>query len=709
MVREWRFILRSVVPMYALPRTSESELWEIVLNHEKFAREVLGRWFKHQKFTSFVRQLNMYGFHKIPHLQQGVLRSDTDTEPWHFEHPHFHRGQPDLLCLIQRKKQPAQGGGEDVHMDINEPAHVPPPISNLTAGQVLDINTVVNGISAIKRHQQAISAELNELKTSNQHLWQEAIAARERHKRHQDTINRILKFLAGVFGRNGDNEDKHESHSGPSPHAVIPRKRQRLMIEDGSNSDKGKTTMVEEIDDDDDSRRKSFESSPGSRRYSSGRSTTVRSRGVVLITFHPGQYARIQTPGSSVRGQSVGPPEPFSPTTPEVSNEYYQQPLRPSEIISRSSTAEPPNTNSNSGSSNTPTPSNQNVVNVSTVPPPSNTIAPSFPSNTSQVDASSQVWGPAISQLLTSPTQFQRILQALQQNYPVVPPPTMASFPIQANGMDLQPSAPPLSQQVTTYDPNAYDFSRLRTDLPSGQGIVDNPSTSTSLSLLGQEDDGPSLEPLVQNAQQLHKSYRDAEDISADVDELQYNINSLIESLGLDPATLAPPPAVDHEDPVQSSITPGIQPLQPPSFGLTNGSMSTSSILPPVHPSTAGGGPPSSTVPDSDIPTIDPNVVDFDFDAFLNELDTRNPGEHNSDYPTRFDGVTSQIVDETNRTEPLPAFLDEVPCSNPPVSPPSVGTGGRKRKSSVADLPIPIITPPEIATPTSSPKVKRKR
>ena len=78
----------------------------LVLNHERFAREVLGRWFKHQKFTSFVRQLNMYGFHKIPHLQQGVLKSDSDTEPWNFEHPHFHRGQPDLLCLIQRKKQP---------------------------------------------------------------------------------------------------------------------------------------------------------------------------------------------------------------------------------------------------------------------------------------------------------------------------------------------------------------------------------------------------------------------------------------------------------------------------------------------------------------------------------------------------------------------------------------------------------------------------
>ncbi|ETW86286.1 hypothetical protein HETIRDRAFT_242938, partial [Heterobasidion irregulare TC 32-1] len=153
----------------------------VVLDHERLSREVLGRWFKHQKFASFVRQLNMYGFHKIPHLQQGVLKSDSDTEIWNFEHPHFHRGQPDLLCFIQRKKQAAQGGAPEDAI-------------------LLDMNSIVSGIAAVKRHQQAISAELNELKTSNQHLWQEALAARERHKAHQDTINRILKFLASVFG-----------------------------------------------------------------------------------------------------------------------------------------------------------------------------------------------------------------------------------------------------------------------------------------------------------------------------------------------------------------------------------------------------------------------------------------------------------------------------------------------------------------------------
>jgi hypothetical protein len=181
----------------------------------------------------------MYGFRKIPHLHQGVLRSEPDAEFWNFEHSNFRRGQPDLLCLIQRKKQVAERADELLEHPNATSQHSLPPANaaNLSPGQLLDINAIVNGITAIKRHQTTISAELNTLKDSNQHLWQEALSARETHKKLQDTINRILKFLAGVFGHStsGGSSVRHDKEDDENDElgVVLPRKAQRLMIANG--------------------------------------------------------------------------------------------------------------------------------------------------------------------------------------------------------------------------------------------------------------------------------------------------------------------------------------------------------------------------------------------------------------------------------------------------------------------------------------------
>lgn len=117
---------------------------------------------------------------------------------------------------------------------------------------MLDVNSLFNGITAIKRHQQAISSELSELKKSNEHLWKEAMASRERHKKHQDTINRILKFLAGVFG-NAASSPVHKSDDGdPQIDVHVPRKRQRLMIADSGNPHARNASVSDDLDEDGD-------------------------------------------------------------------------------------------------------------------------------------------------------------------------------------------------------------------------------------------------------------------------------------------------------------------------------------------------------------------------------------------------------------------------------------------------------------------------
>uniref|UniRef100_A0A2I3BQX3 Heat shock factor 1 n=1 Tax=Mus musculus TaxID=10090 RepID=A0A2I3BQX3_MOUSE len=87
-----------------------------VFDQGQFAKEVLPKYFKHNNMASFVRQLNMYGFRKVVHIEQGGLvkpeRDDTE-----FQHPCFLRGQEQLLENIKRKvtsreRGPVAGGGQ---------------------------------------------------------------------------------------------------------------------------------------------------------------------------------------------------------------------------------------------------------------------------------------------------------------------------------------------------------------------------------------------------------------------------------------------------------------------------------------------------------------------------------------------------------------------------------------------------------------------
>lgn len=92
--------------------TSDGDMFQI-RNRQEFETKILPRYFGNQKFSSFTRQLNLYGFQKMQSAPNKNAAFDAEIAKYPtFYHSHFQRGKMELLINIHKqtmKKQPKNG------------------------------------------------------------------------------------------------------------------------------------------------------------------------------------------------------------------------------------------------------------------------------------------------------------------------------------------------------------------------------------------------------------------------------------------------------------------------------------------------------------------------------------------------------------------------------------------------------------------------
>lgn len=200
----------------------------IVLDEDEFARTLIPELFKHNNYASFVRQLNMYGFHKKVGLSDNSMRASErkNKSPSEYANPYFRRGHPDLLWLIQKPRNTAAHGskgskggvrvktedvdendldeyGEDGGATSRDERTRPRQLSLVQEGVLPkdQLAGVYRELQAIRQQQQIISNTITRLRKEHEQLYAQAANFQEQHTRHENSINAILTFLATVYNR----------------------------------------------------------------------------------------------------------------------------------------------------------------------------------------------------------------------------------------------------------------------------------------------------------------------------------------------------------------------------------------------------------------------------------------------------------------------------------------------------------------------------
>ncbi|XP_010277544.1 PREDICTED: heat stress transcription factor A-1-like isoform X2 [Nelumbo nucifera] len=182
-------------------------IWDVTA----FSRDLLPKYFKHSNFSSFIRQLNTYGFRK------------ADPDRWEFANEGFIKGQRHLLKNISRKKH-VQGPGQQKEAQQKMPV-----------GACVEVGKfgLQVEVESLKRDKNVLMQELVKLRQQQQAAENKLLGLRKSLQRMEKAQQQMLSFLAMAMQSPGFLEQLLQQNENNWRMAGASKKRRLPALEQG--------------------------------------------------------------------------------------------------------------------------------------------------------------------------------------------------------------------------------------------------------------------------------------------------------------------------------------------------------------------------------------------------------------------------------------------------------------------------------------------